>query len=201
MPLAGPPHALQRGARVLLRRPWEGDEAEFLAAARRSRALHRGLVQPPATRAAFARWLARQAPNQQLHVVCRRDDGALCGVMNVTEIVRGPLRAANLGYYAFTPMAGQGYMSEGLQLVLAQAFGPLDLHRLEANVQPGNAASLAMLLRAGFRVEGFSPRLLKIAGRWRDHVRTALHAEDWRAWRRHAAPGRARPAARSSGAR
>lgn len=184
MPLKGEPHALQTGARVLLRRPWEGDEAAFLTAARRSRALHRGLVQPPTTRAAFARWLARQASGQQLHLVCRREDGALCGVMNVTEIVRGPLRGANLGYYAFAALAGQGFMSEGLQLVLAQAFGPLDLHRLEANVQPHNAASLALLRRAGFRVEGYSPRLLKIAGRWRDHVRTAIHVEDWRAWRR-----------------
>lgn len=178
------PHALKTGPRVILRRPWEGDEEAFLAAARRSRTLHRGLAQPPTSRVAFARWLARQAPAQQLHLICRKDDGALCGVMNVTEIVRGPLRGANLGYYAFAPLAGQGYMREGLELVLAQAFGPLDLHRLEANVQPDNRASLALVLRAGFRVEGFSPRFLKIGGRWRDHVRTAITVEDWRAWRR-----------------
>jgi ribosomal-protein-alanine N-acetyltransferase len=185
MPLkARPPHALQTGERVLLRRPCAADQAAFLTAARRSRALHRALVQPPTTAAAFERWLARQQPAQQLHLVCRRDDGALCGVMNVTEIVRGPLRGANLGYYAFAPLAGQGYMREGLELVLRQAFGPLDLHRLEANVQPANAASLALVLRSGFRVEGYSPRFLKIAGRWRDHVRTAIHAEEWRARRK-----------------
>lgn len=186
------PLALQTGERVLLRRPGPDDEPAFLAAARRSRALHRGLVQPPTTAAAFERWLARQQPAQQLHLVCRVEDDALCGVMNVTEIVRGPLRGANLGYYAFTPMTGQGYMTEGMQLVLGQAFGPLDLHRLEANVQPHNAASLALLMRSGFRVEGYSPRLLKIAGRWRDHVRTAIHVEDWRTWRRAEGRGRRR---------
>ena len=186
MPLARPPHALQRGARVILRRPWEGDEEAFLAAARRSRVLHRGLVQPPVTPVTFARWLARQAPNQQLHLVCRRDDGALCGAMNVTEIVRGPLRAANLGYYAFAPLAGQGYMSEGLQLVLARSFGELALHRIEANIQPGNKPSLALVQRAGFVREGFSERYLKIGGRWRDHERWAIRAEQWRAQRRGA---------------
>ena len=71
-------------------------------------------------------------------------------------------------------------MSEGLGLLLRLAFRRLRLHRLEANIQPGNAQSIALVRRAGFRREGLSPRYLKIGGRWRDHERWAITVEEWR---------------------
>ena len=71
-------------------------------------------------------------------------------------------------------------MHDGLRLVLRFAFGPLGLHRLEANIQPGNESSVALVKGAGFRLEGYSPRYLKIAGRWRDHERWAILSEDRR---------------------
>ena len=63
----------------------------------------------------------------------------MAGVYNVSQIFYGPFRSAYLGYYAFTPFAGQGFMREGIELMLRHAFGPLRLHRLEANIQPDNA--------------------------------------------------------------
>jgi ribosomal-protein-alanine N-acetyltransferase len=72
-------------------------------------------------------------------------------------------------------------MREGIELVLHDAFAVLRLHRIEANIQPGNHASIALARGAGFSREGFSPRYLKIGGRWRDHERWAILAEDWRA--------------------
>jgi [ribosomal protein S5]-alanine N-acetyltransferase len=109
-----------------------------------------------------------------------RSSGELVGVINLNEIVRGLFRSAYLGCYGFLPNVGRGYMSEGLGLVLRRAFGGLGLHRLEANIQPDNTASLTFFRRSGFRREGYSLRYLKIGGRWRDHERWALLAEEWR---------------------
>ncbi len=114
-------------------------------------------------------------------LVCLRDGGAIAGVFNLSEIVRGPLQSAYLSYYVGAAYAGRGLMTEGLQLLLRHSFAHLRLHRLEANIQPANRASIALVERCGFQLEGFSPRYLKIRNRWRDHQRWAIHAEAWRA--------------------
>jgi len=75
-------------------------------------------------------------------------------------------------------------MKSAMPLVLRFVFGTLKLHRVEANIQPTNAASLAVVKRAGFKKEGYSPRYLKIGGRWRDHERWTMTVEDWKVLRR-----------------
>ncbi len=116
-------------------------------------------------------------------LVCRREDDAIVGVIVLSEIVHGFFQSAYLGYYAFAPYARAGYMSEGLDLMLALAFRTLKLHRVEANIQPTNAPSLRLARRAGFSREGYSPRYVRVGRRWRDHVRMAVLSEDWRARR------------------
>jgi [ribosomal protein S5]-alanine N-acetyltransferase len=166
--------------RVRLEPPSLRREREFLAAARRSRAFLRRWAAPPSTARAYRAYVRRlRRPTHQGHFVVLRASGELVGVINVNEIVRGSFRSGYLGYYAFRPHAGRGYMDEGLRLVLRRAFGALRLHRVEANIQPDNARSIALVRRLGFRREGLSPRYLKVAGRWRDHERWALLAEEW----------------------
>jgi ribosomal-protein-alanine N-acetyltransferase len=106
--------------------------------------------------------------------------GGLVGVINVSNIIRGAFHSAFLGYYAFSDYAGQGLMQEGMRLVLYHAFRRLTLHRLEANIQPENTASLKLIRQCGFVREGYSKRYLKILGRWRDHERWAILAEDFK---------------------
>jgi len=89
------------------------------------------------------------------------------------------LRSGYLGYYAFVPHNGQGYMTAGIQAAVSKAFRALRLHRLEANIKPDNRASRRLVQRLGFRLKGFSPRYLKMAGGWRDHERWAVTAEEW----------------------
>ena len=107
-----------------------------------------------------------------------RESNELLGVVNVNEIIRRSFQSGLLGYYAFSPHGGHGYMREALYALVTQAFGSFSLHRLEANIQPQNEKSIALVRSLGFRLEGFSPRYLKVAGRWCDHERWALLAED-----------------------
>ncbi len=176
--------AILEGNRVHLRSPGRRDEQAFIAQAARSRALHRRWVQAPATPDAFDVYVQRyrradlEVRNVGLLIV-RNEDDAIAGVVNFSEIVRGAFQSAYVGYYAFAPLAGAGYMTEGFVLALDFAFHDLDLHRVEANVQPANTRSLALVERLGFVREGYSRRYVKIAGRWRDHVRFGMLAEEW----------------------
>jgi [ribosomal protein S5]-alanine N-acetyltransferase len=167
--------------RVELRSPTPADRDEFLGAMRASRKLHRPWLQSPTTPEAYDRMLARVDDDRYDPLfVCRCDDGAIVGYFNLNEIVRWNFQSAFLGYGAVAAYVGRGYMSEGLELVLARAFRDLRLHRLEANIQPGNAASIALVQRAGFVREGFAERYLKIGGRWCDHEHWAIRSEQWR---------------------
>ena len=141
---------------------------------RRSRRLHAPWIKPPPYRA-----LLRHSKTRVSYLVRLRASHELVGVVNVSEIVRGAFCSAYLGYYAFAPHQHSGLMTECLRLVIAQAFGPLRLHRVEANIQPGNTASRRLVRRLGFRREGYSPRYLKVGGRWRDHERWALLADEY----------------------
>lgn len=180
-----PTQALQVGERVFLRSPQAADYEEFRAVMLASRRLHRGFASPPLEPAQFATLLERCRQNNfESFFVCLNDDGALVGVFNLSEIVRGIFQSAYMGYYIGQAYAGRGLMTEAMQLVLHHTFDELKLHRIEANIQPHNIPSLALVRRAGFVREGFSRRYLKIDGRWRDHERWAILAEDWRAMRK-----------------
>ena len=177
--------AIEKGNRVYLREPRESDRDEFVRLARASRKLHRPWVYAPETGRQFDGYLIRaRAASERCFLVVARADESLVGVYNLSQIARGFFQSAYLGYYAGRPYAGHGYMGEGMDLVLRHAFTRMRLHRVEANVQPENVASLALVKRSGFRLEGFSPRYLKVAGRWRDHQRWAILNDDWRRLRR-----------------
>jgi [ribosomal protein S5]-alanine N-acetyltransferase len=164
--------------RVKLRELGADDEEEFLGLARASVGLHHPWYTLPTTPEAFQVYLTRMSrPSTEGRLVCVRDSGAMAGVIIVDSIIRGRFQSASLSYAAFAPTAGRGYMSEGLGLVLRYAFGELRLHRLEANIQPANQASLALVRRLGFRNEGYSPDMLFIDGAWRDHERWAITIE------------------------
>jgi ribosomal-protein-alanine N-acetyltransferase len=169
-------------ARVVVRSLTAGDRDAFVSAMRASRSLHHPWASPPTTDAAFDALLARtRNESVEAMLACRREDGAIVGYFNLSQIIRGPLQSAFLGYGAVAQYSGRGYMTEGMMLVLRRSFGELRLHRVEANIQPGNHPSIALARRCGFVCEGFSERYLKVAGRWRDHERWAIRAEQWRA--------------------
>jgi ribosomal-protein-alanine N-acetyltransferase len=167
--------------RVYLERPSARRESEFLAAALRSRALHRGFVGAPSTASDYGDYLRRsRGDRQRAFLVIEAESDELAGVINLNDIVRHAEQSARLGYYAFTPLAGKGLMRAGLALVIGLAFRELALHRLEANIQRSNVRSIALVEGLGFKLEGTARRYLKIGNRWRDHERWALLKEEWR---------------------
>lgn len=165
--------------RATLRPPVEADRTEFIERVLASGALHDPWLEPAEPAPWFDRLLERnRTETDRSLLVCDADDGSIAGVMNLSQIVMGPFRSAFLGYYAFEPFAGRGYMRAAMPLLLRYAFDDLGLHRVQANVQPGNEASIALVRGAGFHREGFSPRYLYIRGAWRDHEQWVMLAED-----------------------
>jgi ribosomal-protein-alanine N-acetyltransferase len=171
---------LLKGKKVWLRPPKSEDFEEFTTLNAASRKFHRGLANPPLDRKGFDGLLLRnEQESNECFVICRADDGAIAGMINLSQIFRGNFQNAYLGYYLGEKFTRQGFMSEAIELILRFAFKDLKLHRIEANVQPHNLSSLAVLQKNGFTKEGFSRKYLKIDKRWRDHERWAIVAEDW----------------------
>jgi [ribosomal protein S5]-alanine N-acetyltransferase len=171
--------------RVFLSEPGADCDSEILEATRRSEGLHRPWVFPPRTHEEYEAYLERVRTGRTIgFLVRRKSDGCMAGVINMSEPVMGVLQSAYLGFYAFAGFERQGNMTEGLSLVLDHAFGKLGFHRLEANIQPANIASSALIRRLGFRKEGFSPGYLMIDGVWRDHDRWAILSHEWHDHRR-----------------
>jgi ribosomal-protein-alanine N-acetyltransferase len=164
-------------ARAYLRQVDADDRSEFLQLMQLSRHLHQPWISPPLTDLSFQHYLSRT--NQEDHqglLVCQREDDRIAGVININNMVRGSFLSASLGYYAGAPFAGKGLMREGLELVKHYAFNDLGLHRLEANIQPDNHGSIALVRQCDFHHEGMSRDFLFINGKWRDHQRwTCVH--------------------------
>lgn len=131
------------------------------------------------TRSAFKRRLRRYQQDLESGQGCpffvfRAVDDVLLGACNLNNIRRGVLQAADIGYWVGAPYVRCGHARAAVRRVLAYAFGPLRLHRVEAAIQPDNLASHAVLTSVGFTEEGFARRYLKINGEWRDHLKFAI---------------------------
>lgn len=161
------------------------DFREYACLMKISKPVFRGLVGTFKGRKQFNNYLKRcKRDDFYGFLICRRDDGVIVGNINLFNIIRLGVQNAITGYFVGAPHVRQGFGTEALQLMLRFAFRRLKLHRVEASIQPHNAASSALVKRAGFTREGYSRRLVKIAGKWRDHERWAILVEDWRPRRR-----------------
>ncbi len=148
---------------------------EFIKQANASQKLHANWTQPPLNKEDFLSYLDRINKDNQCGVFIKsRKTNELIGVINLNEIVRGAFESAYLGYYIFSEFEKQGFMSEALNLLIDYAFDCLQLHRLEANIQPNNINSLRLVEQCGFVREGYSKKYLRIEGQWQDHVRYAI---------------------------
>lgn len=163
---------------VYLRKVVSDDQGEFLGLMRASMDTHRPWITPPTTPQMFRHYLQRiRRSDHEGFAICRNEDERIVGVINLNHIVRGTFQNASLGYYVGQPYQGQGYMQQGLGQLLRLAFTTLGLHRLEANIQPDNLRSKALVESCGFQYEGLSQNFLFIDGQWRDHERWSICAD------------------------
>jgi len=106
-------------------------------------------------------------------------DGPFIGEVSLGSVQRGPFQSAFVGYWVDAEHAGQGYVPEGVAVILRSGFEELGLHRVEAAIVPRNTASRRVMDKLGLREEGLADRFLQIRGVWEDHVRYAITIEEW----------------------
>lgn len=164
---------------VFIREPSLNDEDNFIMTMKRSKSLLHPFITTPETSQQFQDYLLKYQQSNHKSYLVLTPDNQIVGVFNINNMIYGVSQSASLGYYASIDYAGQGLMSKALKLVLEKIFIELKLHRIEANIQPANKASIWLVTKNGFREEGFSPRYLKINEVWCDHIRFALTYEDW----------------------
>ncbi|MFW6413028.1 MAG: GNAT family N-acetyltransferase [Oceanicaulis sp.] len=131
------------------------------------------------TRSAYKRRLRRYQTDVENgsgypYFVFRASDDVLIGACNLNNVRRGVLQAADIGYWIGAPYVRKGHARAAVRRVLAFAFGPLRLHRVEAATRLDNEPSRQLLLSVGFTPEGLARQYLKINGQWRDHLKFAI---------------------------
>lgn len=177
-------NAIEVGPRVSLRRPQPEDRDEWVAL--RESSLDHLLPWEPRlkVKSEAERWSSylrtADEEDRKRFLVCLNDRGTIIGSVSLNGIRHGVLQSCDIGYWIGKQFTRKGYMTEALLLAMRHAFGAQELHRIEANVQPRNLASIGVVKKAGLRLEGVSLRFLKIDGRWCDHERWALTAEEWK---------------------
>lgn len=170
-----------KGKKVFLRRLTGDDFAELTDLNKSSKDFHKGLANPPKDRKSFDKYLARNKnPNDELFVICLNKDNAIAGAISLSQIVRGGFQSCFMGYYLGEQHSGKGLITEAIKLIMNFAFKELKLHRIEANIQPHNLPSIAVVKKNGFVKEGFSKNYLRVDGKWCDHERWAIIFEDWK---------------------
>ncbi|MGH9180495.1 MAG: GNAT family N-acetyltransferase [Acidimicrobiales bacterium] len=102
------------------------------------------------------------------------------GEINLNGIQRGAFQNAYVGYWIDRDLAGHAYTPEAAAVALRFGFDDLELHRLQVAIIPRNLASRRVVAKLGLRVERVAQRYLEIDGRWEDHIRYAITAEEWK---------------------
>jgi len=106
-------------------------------------------------------------------------EGRLAGEVTLSSVQRGPFQNAFIGYWVDRAHAGTSLAPESVLLLLRFAFEELGLHRVEIAIVPRNRPSKRVVEKLGLREEGVALRFLEIDGRWEDHLRYAITAEEW----------------------
>lgn len=110
--------------------------------------------------------------------LAERDTDTVVGTCTLAAL-SSEHRRAEVGFALAQAVWGRGYLAEALHALLTFAFDTLELHRVEADVDPRNARSIRVLERAGFRREGHLRERYHLAGEVQDAVIYGLLRREW----------------------
>jgi [ribosomal protein S5]-alanine N-acetyltransferase len=113
---------------------------------------------------------AERLEREDKHGFAILDGGRIVGIVALSNVVRGPLQSANLGYWVAERANGKGLATQAVAELIPIAFGELGLHRLEAGTLVDNVGSQRVLEKNGFERIGTARGYLRIGGAWRDHI-------------------------------
>ena len=114
----------------------------------------------------------------QLGVFLKESPLFMIGSVVFSNIIKGPFKSCYLGYRIDKDEINKGYATEAIIAGCEYMFKEKKLHRIEANIIPGNTASIKTIEKAGFTYEGLSKKYLKINGVWEDHLHYVLLNEE-----------------------
>lgn len=173
-------HTIAVGSKVHLQLPASIHKNIFCEFVQRNKEFHEPWVYISDNPKYFDQYIRRMKMGKMLgFFIYANESKKIVGVVNLNNIRLDPFGSGSLGYYAEEKECGNGYMKEAIWLVLRHAFLKIGLNRVEANIQPENLSSIALVKSAGFTKEGFSKKYLKIGKEYRDHERWAYLAEDF----------------------
>jgi len=177
------------GRRVVLRTLTERDYDEWFAVRDRCRdwlvpwePRPNGAPAPAEDRQSFASRCAIRERERQLGTGYGFGlfvGGRFAGEVTLSSIQRGPFQSGHIGYWVDRDLAGHGYVPEGVVMVLQFSFDSIALHRVEISIIPRNHSSLRVMEKLDIRREGVAVGYLEIDGRWEDHARFGITAEEW----------------------
>ena len=100
-----------------------------------------------------------------------KESGEFVGWIDISIIARERYQMANFGWFVFNTYRGQGFAKESVKKIIGAAFADLNLHRLEAAIDPRNKVSLRMARSCGLHREGVKKKYLQDKeGDWKDMV-------------------------------
>jgi [ribosomal protein S5]-alanine N-acetyltransferase len=151
------------------------DEVEYLANYKKNRADLKPWVHVPKNSNEFRQYaLEMRTKENKAFVVYDKGTKKMIGLVELRDIYMFDFKNSYMVYFGFKPHLRKGLMSQAVKMVIQLAFKKLKLHRLEANIQPTNLASIALAKSCGFKREGYSPKFIKKNGTWKDHERWAI---------------------------
>jgi len=157
-------------------RPLDQDDSRvFLLKQRQSHQFLKPWVQTPSSISEFKDYIKEMtSESNRAYVAINTATNEMIGVVELRDIYLFDFKNSYIIYYGFIGNLKQGFMALAVNAVIKLAFKKLKLHRLEANIQPNNTASIALARACGFKKEGYSPKFIKKNGQWKDHERWAL---------------------------